>query len=130
MAKERLFLQVDEEGLHLPIADGQWHIDGQTTYSALEMLLASTAACGASVFRDLLKNSEVAAKLTGVKIDFTRHEERPRPIKSITLTFLVDAEDDKAKRRASQMTRFVSRYCPVIQSLDPDIDLKEVVEFI
>ncbi|MBG9988676.1 OsmC family protein [Aerococcaceae bacterium DSM 111176] len=132
MAKE-LYLNVDEGRLSLPVQDGEWVIDGKTTYSALEMLLTASAACGAAVFRDMLANSKIEAELKRVDIEFTRADEeenQARPIKTLQLIFNVDAADETAERRSKGLTRFVSRYCPVIQSLDPSIDLEEVVKFI
>lgn len=132
MAKE-LYLNVDQGKLSLPIKDGEWVIDGKTTYSALEMLLTASAACGAAVFSDMLVRSEIDADLKRVDIKFTRvdeEENQARPIKTLKLIFNVDAADENAERRSSNLTRFVSRYCPVIQSLDPAIELEEVVKFV
>lgn len=132
MAKRDLEILIKNGKLHLPIiGDSEWELDDTDTYSPLELTVISVAACGARVFQSMARKSNLEVDLKNVYIQYTRHEEdRVRPIKSISLTYSIDAQTDKEKRLSQTIVNRVAQYCPVMLSLNPDISIEEKIEFV
>lgn len=127
---EKLTLIQGEKGFELEVLGKEnWIMRREMGYSPVQSVVASVAACGGYVYQHLLKNSSVSAIFHRVDVDYTRQEDSVGAIESITLTFLVSVEEsDKVK--AQSCLKLVSRYCPVIQSLNKSITIVETVQFI
>lgn len=127
---DKLTLIQGQNGFELEVLGKEnWVMRREMGYSPVQSVIAAVGACGGYVYQHLLKNSNVSATFDRVEAEYTRHEDSVGAISSITLTFFVSVqESDKAK--AQSCLKLVSRYCPVIQSLDKNIKIIETVEFI
>lgn len=132
MAKQQVNLEIKDGKIHLPVAKGEdWILDNEQTYSPLQLMVQAVAACGASVFKNMVKNSNVEASLIAVDIEYTRDETTDvRPINSLNLIYKVDAKAEKAQRMSKTIASRIGQYCPVMQSLDQTIAIEESVEFV
>lgn len=118
---------VPEDAQDVPLAFTANHRGG---YSPVEMTVYSAGACALYVYRKILKDSKVDAKVDRVKMEYMQAPERPQFITSITLKFYVTADDDHAEQRAETCLKFVHQYCPVIQSLSDDIVITDELIFV
>lgn len=127
---EELHLVQGEHGMELPREEENWVLLRQHGYSPVQSLAAAAGACGAYVYQDILKNSKVPYVFHGVDISYSRNEEKQgQPLKELTIQFQVTIEEE-FRGRAERGLRLVSRYCPVIQSLDSAITITETVLFV
>lgn len=127
---EEIHLIQGEHGMELPREEENWVLLRKYGYSPVQSLVAAAGACGAYVYQDVLKNSKVPYVFHGVDISYSRDEtKQSHPLKEIAIQFKVTF-DEEYKGRAERGTRLVSRYCPVIQSLDPSIKIVETVVFV
>jgi uncharacterized OsmC-like protein len=105
-----------------------WALDKTNGFSPLNTFVLSVAACSSGVYRDILVNSKIEHEIHDVTIDFDRAEEAPRPVTAIEITFHVTVpEEDRG--RAERATKMIHKYCPVVQSIDPNIVVTEQVVF-
>ena len=100
-------------------------VDGDTKVatSPIELLLLSAATCTASDVVIILQKQRVALEQLEVVIRGTRREEFPRRYTAIALHFTVRGAgvDETKVRRAIDLS--IEKYCSVIASLAPDIQL-------
>ena len=130
MSQETLELVQGTKGMELPLAQGNWVLLREEGYSPVQSLVASTGACGAYVYQSVLENSKIPYTFHKVTMTYERDmEQAPNPISAISMTFHVSVEES-LQERATRALRLVSKHCPVIQSLNPTIDIEELVEFI
>ena len=61
-------------------------------------------------------------------IDFDRSEESAKPVTAITITMYVTVAEEN-QGRAERATKMIHKYCPVVQSIDPNIQVNEIVVF-
>lgn len=119
-----------EKGIELIHKDGNWIIKKEVGFSPVELLVASIAACGAYVYERVLANSQISFTTQRVEVAYERSEAKPaKPLKTVTITFYLtvsEAEQEKAQRA----TKLITKNCPVMQSLDPEITVIENVFFI
>ncbi|MGX7197557.1 OsmC family protein [Enterococcus olivae] len=130
MTTERLTLVQGKNKIELPAAQGNWVLAKEQGYSPVQMLVSAVAACGGYVYESVLENSKVPFSLKKIEVHYTRDDERrARPIQSIQICFHAEiAETYQSK--AIRCLKLVSPNCPVIQSIDPAIQVTETVEFI
>lgn len=127
---DKLTLIQGQNGFELTVSGKEnWIMRREMGYSPVQSVIAAVGACGGYVYQYLLQNSNVSATFNRVEAEYTRYDDSVGAISSITLTFFVSVqESDKVK--AQSCLKLVSRYCPVIQSLDKNIKIIEIVEFI
>ena len=102
--------------------------DGLTGPSPMDALLMSLAACMAVDVRMILEKSRVTVNALTVDASGKRRESEPRRFTSITLDYRLDGpsgEDGAKVERAIQLSR--DKYCSVLHTLDPDLDVKITV---
>lgn len=131
MKKEELVLIQGEKGMELPFETGNWVLlKGEEGYSPVETLAACVGACGAYVYQSILKNSKIAYQFEKVQVTYERDEtKKSEPLSKVSLVFDVKiAKEDQG--RAERSLKMIGAHCPVMQSLDPTIEINETVNFI
>lgn len=127
---DKITLRQGTDGFELEVFGKEnWIMRRELGYSPVQSIVASAAACGGYVYQHLLENSHISATFDRVEADYTRQKDNVGAITSIQLTFFISVEESD-QPKAQTCLKLVSRYCPVIQSLDPAIEIVETVEFI
>lgn len=130
MSEEKLLLVQGQQGMELPREGENWVLLKDLGYSPVQSLVAAVGSCGAYVYQSILEKSRIPYRFDRVEINYVRDEEREsEPVKEITLVFFVEVEESK-QGRAERGLGMVSKYCPVMQSIDPTIVVTEKVVFI
>lgn len=118
-----------EIGLELALDSGNWVLKAGYGYSPVQMLVASIGACGGYVLGSVLEKSHIDFELKAVHIDYEEDlEQKSKPLSKVMIEFIGSApvsEHEKAQRAL----RLVSEYCPVMQSLDPKIEVIKTIRF-
>lgn len=100
-------------------------VDGDSTIatSPVEMLLVAGAACTASDVVDILKKMRVTLRTFEVDVVGTRREDYPRRFTAIRFLFRVSGAgvEESKVRRAVDLS--LEKYCSVMASLAPDIQV-------
>lgn len=103
--------------------------DGKAGPSPTQTLLLSLAGCMGVDVRMILEKSRVPVEALEVRVRGDRREEAPRYFHTILLTYRIRGpqEEDQAKlERAVQLSR--EKYCSVLHTLRPDLDLDVRIE--
>jgi putative redox protein len=103
--------------------------EGKAGPSPTHLLLLSLAGCMGVDVRVILEKSRVPLESLEVWVEADRVEEAPRRFRSIRLTYRLrgPGEEDEAKvARAIELSR--EKYCSVLHTLRPDIELDVRVE--
>ena len=125
-----LTLLKGENGLELFHQDGNWIMLKEFGYSPVQMLVASIGGCGAYVVKSVLERSSIAAKVGNVRISYTIDDtSKAKKLKSVHIVFAIQA-DESLHQKVHGALRLVNEFCPVIQSLDPSIEIVKTVEFV
>lgn len=102
--------------------------DGRTGPGPMPTLLLTAAACASTDVVMMLEKMKV--KLASLTVDATgtRREEEPRRYVAIQLTYRLRGEglDETKARRAVDLS--IKKYCSVIHSLAPDIQVSYDVD--
>ena len=97
--------------------------------SPTQLLLLSVAGCMGIDVKDILEKSRVPVSALEVEVDGDRREDPPRRFTAIRLTYRVrgPGDEDQAKlQRAIDLSR--DKYCSVLHTLNPDLDLDIRIE--
>ncbi len=105
-----------------------WPLNKETGFSPLNTFVLSVAGCSAGVYRNILDNSKIDYTFHDVAIDFERSDEGAKPVTAITITMYVSVAEEN-QGRAERATKMIHKYCPVVQSIDPNIQVTENVVF-
>jgi putative redox protein len=100
-------------------------VDGDTKVatSPVELLLLAAATCTASDIVIILQKQRVQLEALDIDVDGTRRDEEPRRFTAIAFHIRVRGEgaDDVKVRRAVDLS--IEKYCTVLASLAPDIQI-------
>ncbi|MBP2098677.1 OsmC family protein [Enterococcus rivorum] len=119
-----------EKGIELIHKNGNWIIKKEIGFSPVELLVASIAACGAYVYERVLTNSKITYKTQRVEVAYERSETKPaKPLSEVTITFYLEVPESE-QGKAERATKLITKNCPVMQSLDPEIKVFEQVIFV
>ena len=130
MSVDTIKLVQGQKGMELPFSEGNWVLLREEGYSPVQSLVASAGACGAYVYQSVLEKSRVPFTFDRVEMTYERDETlQTEPVKRIEMTFFVKISEEK-QGLAERSLKLVGKYCPVIQSLNPNIEVIEKVEFI
>ena len=130
MSENQIELIQGEKGMELPITKGNWVLLRDYGYSSVQSLVVAVGTCGTYVYQLIVTNSKIDYAIERMKINYERDEERKsEPVKLISLTFDVHVAPEQQERTVKALKLIVVN-CPVIQSLNPSIELQEKVEFI
>lgn len=117
-------------GVELVKDTGNWQLKSEIGFSPVQTMAASVGACGMYVFRAILEKSSVAHEIIKAEVTYELDESiRSKPISKIKVVYhmkIADALKDKAER----FMDLVPRSCPVMQSLNPNIEVVESILYI
>ena len=102
---------------------------GESGPSPTQLLLLSLAGCMGVDVRMILEKSRVPLETLEVEVDGDRVADPPRRFTAIRLTYRLSGprEEDQAKlERAVQLS--TEKYCSVLHTLRPDLDLDVRIE--
>lgn len=102
---------------------------GESGPSPTQLLLLSLAGCMGVDVRMILEKSRVPVTTLEVEVDGDRVDEPPRRFTAIRLTYRLSGpgEEDQARlERAVQLS--TEKYCSVLHTLRPDLDLDVRIE--
>lgn len=97
--------------------------------SPTQLLLLSVAGCMGVDVKDILDKSRVPVEALEVQVEGDRRADPPRRFTALRLTYRVRGpeEGDQAKlQRAIDLSR--DKYCSVLHTLNPDLDLDIRIE--
>lgn len=117
--REKLVFEGGRAGQPPVTVDG----DSKVATSPVEMLLVAAATCTAADVVDILKKMRVDLRTLEIDVQGARREEHPRRFTAIQLHFQVSGTgaDETKVRRAVDLS--LEKYCSVIASLAPDIQV-------
>ncbi|WP_265459750.1 OsmC family protein [Enterococcus sp. HY326] len=124
-------IKLINDNLEVIHPDGNWILKKDIGYSPLETLVIAIGGCSAAVYRQVLTNSHIEYHIETVQLAYTRQEDgKARPLASVTVTFYLKNVSPDQQAKATRAIRLIERNCPVVQSLDPKIQVNEVVVFV
>ena len=117
--RERLVFEGGRAGRPAITVDG----DSQVATSPVELLLVAAATCTAADVVDILVKMRIDLQALEVEVRGARREEHPRRFTAIHFHFRASGTGaDEAKvRRAVDLS--IEKYCSVVASLAPDIQV-------
>lgn len=100
-------------------------------YSPMEAVEAAAAACGSYVLSEILKRSRVDARVVEAEVRAERfiNDDDVFAFAALDITFKIRAEE-KDRPRIEKLLPKVKKYCPVIRSLNPSIEIREHAEYV
>lgn len=129
MSKHELTIVKGSEKFELAAPDKNWVLAYEEGYSPIQMLASAAGACGGYVYSSILENSKIPFEFKKIEVSYVRDEtKKAEPLSEITMVFHVVVALEY-QERATKCLRLVNPNCPVIQSLDPTIQVVETVEF-
>lgn len=127
---DKLILVPSGDGVALPHPSGDWTLLRGEGYSPVQSVVGAVGACGTYVFKSILENSKIDYTLHKVELSYTRDETaKSEPLVSIDTVFYMTIPEE-SRGRAERSTKLIAQYCPVIQSLNPNIILNESIKYI
>lgn len=130
MTVNEIKLVQGEKGIELPVESGNWVLLKEEGYSPVQSLVAAVGACGAYVYQSILTKSRIEYEFSYVDLSYERDADvQSEPVKKIDIIFHVKI-DEKDQGRAERSLKLISPNCPVIQSLNPTIEVNETVVFL
>ena len=104
--------------------------DGQSGPSPMILLLLACAGCTASDVIAMLQKMRVAVASLTVDVTGKRRREDPRKYEELRLRYLIGGEGlDRSKaERAVRLS--LEKYCSVIHSLAPDVNVAHEIELV
>src|SRR5690554_1337344 len=122
-------LVIGKNGVELVHPDGNWDLKRGTGYSPGQTLVAAVGACGTYVFSGMLVASGIKHEVVNVKLDYENDETtRVKPIKKIVVDYFMKI-DEGDRPRAERILELVPKNCPIMQSIDPKIEVVERVHY-
>lgn len=117
-------------GIELIHENGNWNLKAGAGFSPVEALVAAVGSCGLYVFQGLLTGSKIEHEFVNAKVDFKVDDsKRVTPVKEIVIDYFMKAnEEDKA--RIERIVDLVSKNCPVMQSLNEDVEVIENIHYV
>jgi putative redox protein len=102
--------------------------DGRSAPGPMPALLLTAAACASTDVVSMMEKMRVKLASLTVDLTGTRREEEPRRYVAIELNYRLQGEglDEAKARRAVELS--IQKYCSVIHSLAPDIQVSYAVE--
>ncbi|MGH7459600.1 MAG: OsmC family protein [Pseudomonas sp.] len=135
MADVSVALEWEQTGLIFrggAVGGAEVRIDGNTQVatSPVQMMMVSLVACTAADVVDILQKMRVPLGGLTVRAEGDRAKEPPRRYTAIRLVYEVtglDGEAESRLHRAIQLSH--DKYCSVLHSLRPDIEIRTDVVF-
>lgn len=123
-------LIIGENGVELVHDEGNWNLKKGVGFSPGETLVAAVAACGTYVFEGLMKGSKVPHEIVKTLVDYENDEStRVKPVKKIVIDYYVKIEEEH-RARAERLVELVPKNCPIMQSINPKIEVVENIHYL
>jgi putative redox protein len=119
--KDMQYLAQDDEGHGIIVESRREKIPAG--FSPTKLLLAAAASCMSNHLLEVLVKKRIAVTKLRVLADGERAAEHPKKIKSITLTFEVQA-NVSLEILDGVLLLVKEKYCSVLNSLDPQMAVK------
>ena len=132
MNKQPLKLLYDKshQSFEAPTGSESWILKENLGFSPIENLINSIAACCGYVYDSVLNHSAVSHQFKKIEVSYKQAEaKRSHPIQQVELVFYLQVEK-RLQAKALRCLRLVLPNCPVVQSLNSNIEIKERVHFI
>ena len=97
--------------------------DGREGPSPMLTLLLAAAACSASDVVVILEKMRVSLKELVVSVVGTRRDEEPRRYTAVRFAFRVSGAGVERSKAERAVSLSLEKYCSVVSSLAPDIDV-------
>ncbi|MHC5251252.1 OsmC family protein [Listeria kieliensis] len=110
--------------------DGNWKLKKETGFSPIQMTVAAAAACSGYVYAKILKKKRIPYEKLEIEVDYTQNlDAAVHVIQSIDIHFEL-AIAAEHQEQAEKSLKLVKKGCPVVQSLNPEIQITEHVKFV
>lgn len=126
---EKITFINSDQGFVLPdTTEHRWIMKKDVGYSPVQLLVASIGACGGYVFESILEQSNIDCVIESVACLYERDENKQgKPLKKVEITFFVKADPTQLER-AVRASGSINAYCPVMLSLDKDVEVIKHVQ--
>ncbi len=121
-------LILNDDVVELVHESGNWLLKRGVGFSAVEMVVNAAGACGLYVFNSILKNSKIECDVQRAFVTYTVNDNKVRNLKTINIEYHIRVEEE-LKAKVERVLPFVHRNCPVMQSLDENIEVIESIVY-
>ncbi len=119
-----------KNGVELIKEGGNWELKAGFGFSPVESLVASVGACGMYVFSGILNGSQVEHEILKTTLAYEVDESsRVKPITKIIIDYHMTVEDE-LKDKVERFVKLVAKSCPVMQSINPSIEVVENIIYL
>lgn len=116
--------------LELVHPTGNWTLIKEEGFSPVQITVAAVAACSGYVYQTLLEKKRIELNDLSIHTDYEQDQESAvHVLTKINVTFTVDLVDKSNQAKAEKAVHLVKDACPVAKSLDPSIEINEIVVF-
>ena len=99
--------------------------DSEAGPGPMDALLLSVSACMGIDVLMILERSRVPVTSLSVTVEGNRNEDHPRRFKDISIQYHISGPEDEHERRLERAVALSrEKYCSVLHSLRPDIDVE------
>nr|WP_228504400.1 OsmC family protein [Listeria monocytogenes] len=110
--------------------NGNWTLIKEEGFSPVQITVAAVAACSGYVYQTLLEKKRIDINDLSIHTDYEQDQESAvHVLTKINVTFTVDLVDKSNQAKAEKTVHLVKDACPVAKSLDPSIEINEIVVF-
>lgn len=122
---------IDNSGhVELIHENGNWVLLRELGFSPIQTVVAATAACSTYVYEEILGKQKIPYKMMGIDADYERNTGlETQPISKIFVHFHIRVSQ-KDQTKATKDLHLIPKNCPVVQSLNPSIEISETVTFV
>ncbi|MBC1520273.1 OsmC family protein [Listeria aquatica] len=125
-----MHLEKQEDTIELFHEAGNWKLKKESGFSPIQMTVAAAAACSGYVYAKILKKKRIPYENMEIEVDYTQNLDVPvHVIQSIHIRFQL-AVAKEHREQAEKGLKLVKKGCPVVQSLNPEVQITEQVKFV
>ncbi|EUJ39179.1 OsmC family protein [Brochothrix campestris] len=119
-----------QDGLEIALPDGKLVLKKEVGYSPVEVTVLAVASCANYVLESILTKQQIAYEFIKTEVEYERDQaHKAMPINAIEVTFTMRAASEQ-QVKIKKALRLIHGNCPVIQSLNEDIEVMEEIIFI
>lgn len=119
-----------KEGLEADLPDGKLVLKRGLGYSPVQVTVLAVASCANYVLESILSKQKIAYEIIKTEVEYERDEgHKAMPISAIEVTFTIRAASEY-QAKINKALRLIHSNCPVIQSLNEDIEVMEEIIFV
>lgn len=130
MSIETFTLNKVGQAFTLETPEEPWVLMRGEGYSPVQSVVTAVAACAGYVYISVLERSKIPHEIVKVTVSYARDmEKKTNPLQSIEVLIYAEIPETHHEK-ALRCVKLISPNCPVIQSLNPNIQVTEKVIFI